>query len=66
MKEDNFKNIFVQSNLPEANEFPNVIAVETLKYLIPIGAEIKQEYNKKINEYAKKSGFESFQGIDMF
>jgi hypothetical protein len=44
------------------SDFPKVLAVESLKFLIPVKNEVKQEYNKKIEEYTKALSFQSFSG----
>jgi hypothetical protein len=44
------------------SDFPKVLAVESLKFLIPVKNEVKQEYNKKIEEYTKELSFQSFSG----
>jgi hypothetical protein len=65
LKEETFKDILVSSSPSSPtneDEYPNIVAVETLKYLIPINNDIRQEYNKRIQEYMKNLSFEQFQG----
>jgi hypothetical protein len=62
LKEETFKDILVSSPPAKEDDYPNIVAVETLKYLIPINNDIRQEYNKRIQEYMKNLSFEQFQG----
>ena len=39
-----------------------VLAVESLKFLIPVNAEVKSEYHRRIVEYTKAMAFEAFSG----
>ncbi len=60
---EQFQQLFQQQHQSNnSSSFENILAVETLKFLIPVNQEVKDEYNKKIDGFMKTMTFKTFSG----